>query len=98
MSRLQLSYFSYPNMTLKFREPLELTPELDETKQLLCVQQDNIGLDAYGFTREELESEIARQLGILWKEYAMCNAPMTQDAQGIKTELLRLVECIELNQ
>jgi hypothetical protein len=75
---------------VKWREPLELTPSLDEeSQQYLCVNDPSIGLDAFAQTRDLLFDEIREQLAMLWTEYACADdADLDDSALALKHELL----------
>lgn len=67
---LVLDTVRYGNLVLKADPALTLEPTLDETKQLLCLEQSDLGIDVYATTREGLLAELHEQLGMLWQEYA----------------------------
>jgi len=50
--------------------PLEITPFLDESKQLICLEKQELGIDVYSYTRDELASELDAQIDFLWTTYA----------------------------
>ena len=43
---------------------------LDETKQLLCIEKADLGIDVFATTREALLTELQEQISMLWQEYA----------------------------
>lgn len=56
---------------------------------MFSMRIDEIGLDAYTETREELAAEVKRQLKTLWKEYALADdSELTASAQQMKRNLL----------
>lgn len=56
---------------------------------MFSVRIDEIGLDAFAETREELAVEVKRQLEMLWKEYALADdSELTASAQQVKRNLL----------
>lgn len=56
---------------------------------MFSLRIDEIGLDAFAETREELAVEVKRQLGMLWKEYALADdSELTASAQQVKRNLL----------
>lgn len=58
---------------LKASPALSLEPVLDESKQLLCVEHVELGVNAYAPTREGLLAELNEQLVMLRKEYAQAS-------------------------
>ncbi len=66
-----ITEFIYDGRELRFKKPLYLTPKHDETKVSLCLQYEQLGIDVFASTREELQNEINEQLAVLWKEYAL---------------------------
>jgi hypothetical protein len=55
---------------LTFKEPIVLEPSQDESKQLIILQEDILGLYVFGATRDELENALHGMVWILWDEYA----------------------------
>jgi len=91
---LDLSVFVIDSVPLRSGQlravaALVLEPVLDETKQLLCVQDTGVGLDAFAHTREKLLIEINEQLAMLWQEYALASDDELSDrARTMKATLL----------
>lgn len=78
---------------LKFKVPLILEPQLDESEQLISVKDPSIGLDVWAWNKEDLILEIHEQILMLWKEYAMANPEnLTSDACNLKEKLLNAIE------
>jgi hypothetical protein len=94
LSPFHLSEFRLPDRTLRLREPLLLTPALDETEQLLCLSDPTLGIDICAPTREELDVALHEEIDVLWRNYALADTvqPMTDAAASLKQ---RLVEAIE---
>ncbi|MBU1360854.1 MAG: hypothetical protein KKC79_01595 [Gammaproteobacteria bacterium] len=84
---LDLSPFELPTILtgdvhLRSKHPLTLEVFSDETKQLMCVEDDRLNILAFGATREALQIELAEQIAMLWREYAL--APVDSlDASAI---------------
>jgi hypothetical protein len=55
---------------LTFKEPIVLQPNQDESRQLILLQEDSLGLYVFGATRDELENALHGMLWVLWDEYA----------------------------
>jgi len=72
----------------RFQTRLELQPSYDETGQLLCLKHDPIGIHVFAETRQELLTELAEQICMLWDEYA-CedNKNLTPAAIQLKNKL-----------
>lgn len=70
LSALVLDSIRHRGLTLKAVPALTLEPVLDETRQLLCIEQGELGIDVYATTREALLAELHEQLAMLWQEYA----------------------------
>ncbi len=64
---------------------ITLEPETDETQQLICVSNSELGIDAFARTREGLVGELNEQIGMLWQEYALA-ADDTLDGEAIKVK------------
>ncbi|MHC5936231.1 hypothetical protein [Nostoc sp.] len=79
---------------LRLIMPLFLTPELDEeTKQLLVVEESQIGLHVFAYTRDELIHEINEQMLIIWDEYVNVSVDeLASDAQKLREKLLVKIE------
>jgi hypothetical protein len=50
--------------------PLVLEPALDDSKQLMCVEDQVLGISTFAQTRAALLSELSEQLAMLWLEFA----------------------------
>jgi len=78
---------------LKLKSPLVLKPILNDSKQLLCIEYENLGIDVFAFTREKLLEELQEQLAALWIEYAMeDDSKLTTSARELKRQLLLAFE------
>ena len=76
-------------LTLKAEPALSLAPTLDETKQLLCVEDSVIGLNAFAATRDLMLVELQEQLSMLWHEYALApDDELSTEAVTLKRALL----------
>ena len=70
LSALALDTFQHGTLTLRAEPALVLELTMDETKQLLCLENDELGIDVFSPTREALLAELHEQVGMLWREYA----------------------------
>ena len=72
-----------------FTTPLELTPDLDETQQLYCLDYPALGINVYAYTRDQLDIELREQIAFLWDSYAMADdVELTESALQLKRNLL----------
>lgn len=94
LSALVLDEFHCKGATFKATPSLLLEPTLDESKQLLCIEYGDLGLDVYATTRELLLTELRDQLAMLWLEYAQApDDELDAHAQKLKQALrARFVE------
>ena len=94
LSSILLKDVSYGETKLRFRQPLRLTPTIDEeSSQLLIAEDININLYVFAYTREELISEINEQITMMWHAYAQAELEeLSVEAQKLKTILLETLE------
>jgi len=71
LSPIELKEIVLEDRILRFRSPLILMPESDETKQLLCIRKSNLGIDVCAETRDELYELLLQEIEVLWFEYAL---------------------------
>jgi hypothetical protein len=89
LTPFELTRIEYGSLRLDARSPLVLEPTLDDSKQLLCVEHEDLGLCAFAQTREALVNELAEQMAMLWREYAQADAAeLDAPAQQLKHSLL----------
>lgn len=93
LSPFELSEVPYQSGRLRVRSPLVLMPNLDESQQLLVIDDDRLGIHVYAHTRELLQQELQSQLVVLWEEFA-CERDevLTAEARALKERLLQLLE------
>ncbi len=70
LSALMLDTVRFSGLSLKAVPELSLEIVLDETKQLLCIERNELGIDVFAPTRESLLVELQEQIWMLWQEYA----------------------------
>jgi hypothetical protein len=93
LSAFQLSEFKYPGRILRFREPIEISPTLDDSQQVFCLEHEPLGIDIYASTREELDMLLWEEIDVLWRNYAVEDSDrLTPDAQELKQYLLEAIE------
>lgn len=89
LSALSLDTARHSGLTLKAVPTLTIEPTLDESKQLLCLEYGELGIDVYAPTRETLLAELHEQLAMLWREYAQAsNHELDAPALQLKQALL----------
>jgi hypothetical protein len=89
LSALVLDTVRHAGLMLKAVPVLAIEPVLDETKQLLCIEQADLGIDVFATTREALLAELQEQLWMLWQEYAKAtDDELHAPARALKYALL----------
>ena len=79
----------HAGLTLTVVPALSLETVLDETKQLLCIEQNELGIDVFAPTRESLLVELQEQIWMLWLEYATASdEELDAPARVLKQALL----------
>ncbi len=89
---VNLAPFEYDNLMTDcgafiFEPRLILKPTLSLDQQLFIVSDPELGIDAYGATRKELETEIAVQVAVLWDEIAQSDDQLDEGAQALAVAL-----------
>ena len=74
LSPLVLGTTRFGTRVLEIAPALVLEPIMDDSEQLLCVADKELGVDVFASTRESLLFEIAEQLDMLWQEYALADS------------------------
>ncbi len=93
LSPLLLKEFTYPDRTLRFRYPFMLEPKLDKSEQLICIELPELGIDVCASSRDELFTELAREIDILWRNYALESEQcLTEKAKRLRSSLLAVIE------
>jgi len=65
----------------------------EDSDGMHTVRAEKIWLDAFAETKAELAAEVAAQLAMLWKEYALADdAELTESAREVKRNLLATFE------
>jgi hypothetical protein len=81
--------FSLGNMLIRAGRPIEVAPAFDADDLLFVAEIPAFGIDAFGETREQLESQIVDELRFLWADYASAeDDALTPQAQRLKQKLL----------
>jgi hypothetical protein len=92
LSPIEIDEILVNRKLLKFKSVNTFIPKLDETQQLLCIQDDNIGIDVCAESHDELYELLLQEIEILWFEYALENDDnLTNTALDLKRKLLTLI-------
>ncbi|MEW6235833.1 MAG: hypothetical protein AB1656_10640 [Candidatus Omnitrophota bacterium] len=98
LSPFVLSDFNYENKSMRLKKNLIFEPRLDESKQLLCIENPDLGIDIFAYTRDDLSKELSDHMEFLWSVYALGDdSKMTPLAQELKRRLLSAIEENEQN-
>ncbi len=96
LSPITLDEFDYNGKTFRFKETLSLQVELDDTEQVLLCAKDDLGIDVFAITRDELVSGLEQQIEFLWKEYVQDEHSMfSDDASRLRKNLLAALEVFD---
>lgn len=91
LSMMVVDRIRFNHLDLRLKESLALVPTMDETSQFLCVTKDDLGIDVFARTREELVDELKQQIAMLWEEYARANDDdLDIEAIKLKKDLLAM--------
>ena len=92
LSPIEIDEILVNNKLLKFNSLQIFIPKLDETQQLLCIQDDNLGIDVCAEAHDDLYELLLQEIEILWFEYALENDDsLTNSALDLKKKLLTLI-------
>lgn len=93
LSEFVIENIPFNDGVLKLKAPLILKPFLNESKQLLCIEHNELGINVFAFTREKLLEELQEQISALWLEYAIEDeAKLTPAAIDLKKHLRAVFE------
>ena len=89
LSPAELDRIVSDGLELRFKKPVSLRPELDDTCQLFVLREPELGLDLFAYTRSEIVAELHSEIAFLWKEFAHADdAELTEQALILKRSLL----------
>ena len=79
---------------MRFKEAVRLQPRLnDDTPQFVRVEDQSLGLDAFAGTVSDLLDEVAEDLVVVWRHYALASdADLSPKALELKHRLLAVME------
>jgi len=94
LSPIILREISWLDRKLICKNPLRLLPKMDEdTSQLFVVEEPNIRIHVFAYTRDDLIYEINEQIVMMWDEYAQASVEdLASDAQHLREQLLNQIE------
>jgi len=93
LSPFVLRDVEFAGLRLRFRKPRVIQPRLDETQQLICLEDDELNLSAHARLRPDLFEEVRACLHLLWTEYAQeADEVLEPMAIELKRRLLDAVE------
>lgn len=73
LSTLTIETVQFDGHFLKAKVPIAIEPSTDESKQFLCLERSELGINVFAATREALLAELHGQLRMLWAEYALAD-------------------------
>lgn len=96
LSPLEISTVRHGTINLRVAPALLLEPSLDDSKQLLCVENNELDITVFAPTREALLVELHEHLAMLWQEYAQAkDNDLDAPALHLKQALLaRMTETV----
>ena len=97
LSPIEFDVIESGELTLSVSPELSLQVETDGSKQLLCVENSELGILAFAPTRESLFDEVNAQVAMLWSEYAKASDDeLDGPAKELKQALIkRFIEVID---
>ena len=96
LSPILIREIPWHNKKLHLKMPLLLTPQMDDdTEQLYIVEEPEIALHVFSYTREDLIHEINEQLAMVWEEYAVTTDELAKDARTLQAKLRATLEEVE---
>ena len=98
MMSFEVEELDLDGFRLRFRAPLTLPLQLDESEQLLCIENEDWGLNVFADNREQLWQELREQMEMLWLEYAReDDDQLSAPALALKNRLLAGIEEIAIS-
>ena len=71
ISPITLYEIPFRDNTLRFRNPLTVTPFFDPKARVFCIEEPQLGIDIFADSREDLLIVLEDQIACLWKFYAL---------------------------
>ncbi|MBU3656280.1 MAG: hypothetical protein FGM23_08005 [Alphaproteobacteria bacterium] len=89
MTDFEIKHVKSDGIFLCANNNIVMTPFLDESKQLISLDNDHIGICVYAETREKLLEDLNAQIIMLWREYVLAPATdLSADAINLRHALL----------
>ena len=89
LSPLEILTVRHGEVSLRVAPALLLEPTLDDSQQLLCVENQELDMMIFAPTREALLVELHEHLAMLWQEYAQArDDDLDAPARHLKQALL----------
>ena len=93
LSPLEVNEVEHGGLRLRFKDAVRLQPRLDDDNpQFVRIEDQSLGLDAFAGTVSDLLDEVAEDLVVAWKHYAMApDANLSPKALELKHRLRALI-------
>ncbi|MBM3813926.1 MAG: hypothetical protein FJW20_20040 [Acidimicrobiia bacterium] len=94
LTPLELHEVEHEGLRLQFNDAVRLQPRVDDVNpQFVRIEDQSLGLDAFAGTVSDLLDEVAEDLVVAWKHYAMApDANLSPKALELKRRLLAAME------
>ena len=94
LAPLELNEVEHDGVRLRFKGVLRLQPRISRRNpQFLRIEDPSLGLDAFAGTLSDLLDEVAEDLVVVWKNYAMApDGKLSPKALELKRRLIEAVE------
>ena len=93
LSPLEVNEVEHEGLRLRFKEAVRLQPRNDDNPQFVSIEDPSLGLDAFAGAVSDLLDEVAEDLVVVWKHYAMApDANLSPKALELKHWLLAVME------
>ena len=77
------------NRTIKAKTRMILEPTLNDSQQLICIEDQRLCIDVFAESREKLLDELSEQIMMMWIEYALSPDELLEaPAKKLKVELI----------
>jgi hypothetical protein len=89
MTDFEVESVKSDGISLRAKNKIVIPPELDDSKQLISLDNEKIGICVYAATREKLLEELNAQIVMLWREYVLApESDLSADAISLRQALL----------
>ena len=94
LTPLELHEVEHEGLRLQFKDAVRLQPRVDDVNpQFVRIEDQSLGLDAFAGSVSDLLDEVAEDLVVAWKHYAMApDAYLSPKALELKRRLLAAME------